>query len=301
MTFVFMHIGHLFSFIFTHKANYISFPCYRRLFPLIYLFFFMYFFFLLRNFTAYVLGKMAGSLCGAIWRATVGSGIRSSRPQVLLAGVAPRLRFQFLSTEVELADKTATSTTTSFDTTSRYKEKPWDYLISEEYQERYGEQPVWTNYRRNHKGGIPPQKTRKMCIRGDKVCGNPCPICRDQKLGVDYRNVKLLEQFISPHSGSILDATQTGVCRKQQKNLTNAITQARDHGLLSFHIPIIEFQPTADYSNTHAAVNKTPPAAALQNQTAWYPWYDWQQPPEKEVARLRKMYKPFLKVEAAPS
>lgn len=33
-----------------------------------------------------------------------------------------------------------------------------------EYIERYGTNPVWTGYRRNHKGGIPPQKTRKTCI-----------------------------------------------------------------------------------------------------------------------------------------
>ncbi|XP_030053239.1 small ribosomal subunit protein mS40 [Microcaecilia unicolor] len=242
---------------------------------------------------------MAASLCGIIWRRMLGTGIRGSQPQVLLAGLAPRLRFKFLSSTAETADMTDTSATAALNTMSRYKEKPWDYLTSEEYQERYGEQPVWANYRRNHKGGIPPQKTRKMCIRGGKVCGNPCPICRDQKLGLDYRNVKLLEQFISPYSGNILDATRTGVCRKQQKNLTKVIAQAREHGLLPFHIPFMEFQPAEDYVNTHAAVNKTPPAPALQNQTAWYPWYDWQQPADKEVARLRKMYKPFLKVEVA--
>lgn len=33
-----------------------------------------------------------------------------------------------------------------------------------EYFERYRTEPVWNGYRRNHKGGIPPQKTRKTCI-----------------------------------------------------------------------------------------------------------------------------------------
>uniref|UniRef100_A0A4W3GKI4 Small ribosomal subunit protein mS40 n=1 Tax=Callorhinchus milii TaxID=7868 RepID=A0A4W3GKI4_CALMI len=46
--------------------------------------------------------------------------------------------------------------------------------------------------------------------RGDKVSGNPCPICRDPKIHVDYRNVKLLEQFISPHTGQMYDPTRTG-------------------------------------------------------------------------------------------
>lgn len=73
-------------------------------------------------------------------------------------------------------------------TESRYKDRPWDYLESEgteinksviicsntcisyqlccltEYLERYGTDQVWVGYRRNHKGGIPPQKTRKTCI-----------------------------------------------------------------------------------------------------------------------------------------
>ncbi|XP_029440110.1 28S ribosomal protein S18b, mitochondrial [Rhinatrema bivittatum] len=239
---------------------------------------------------------MAASLRGVLWRAV--AVVRGPQFQAALAVWAPGLRLQFLSTDTKIADTTATS---AFDTSSRYKEKPWDYLTSEEYLERYGERPVWADYRRNHKGGIPPQKTRKTCIRGDKVSGNPCPICRDQKLGVDYRNVKLLEQFICPHSGSMLDATRTGVCMKQQKSLTKAIAQARDHGLLLFHIPFMEFQPREDYSNSHSAVSKTAPAPTLQNGAAWYAWYEWQQPPEKELARVRKLYKPYLKEAAAAS
>ncbi|XP_043940415.1 28S ribosomal protein S18b, mitochondrial [Protopterus annectens] len=185
---------------------------------------------------------------------------------------------------------------TGFDTVSRYKERPWEYLESEEYIERYGERPVWSDYRRNHKGAIPPQKTRKMCIRGDKVSGNPCPICRDQKLQIDYRNVKLLQQFVSPYTGIILDATRTGVCRKQHKNLTKAIQTARECGLLQFSIPFTELK-TEDYSNTHGAVVKTPPPPANQLQGPWYPWYDWLQPPAKEIAKMRKLYRKYLKEE----
>ena len=79
--------------------------------------------------------------------------------------------------------------------------------------------------------------------RKGKRVGNPCPICRDHNLHVDYRvsgggeggaqkwgekggnpssspssssssssgqNVKLLEQFVCPHSGSIFHPTHTG-------------------------------------------------------------------------------------------
>ncbi|MEE6515825.1 hypothetical protein FKM82_024903 [Ascaphus truei] len=55
-----------------------------------------------------------------------------------------------------------------FDTASRYKDQPWEYLASEEYLERYGQAAVWVGYRRNHKGAIPPQKTRKTCIVSDQ-------------------------------------------------------------------------------------------------------------------------------------
>ncbi|XP_062904198.1 28S ribosomal protein S18b, mitochondrial [Mobula hypostoma] len=180
----------------------------------------------------------------------------------------------------------------TFDMISRYKERPWEYLESEEYLERYGNRPVWANYRRNHKGLIPPQKTRKTCIRGDKISGNPCPICRDQKIQVDYRNVKLLEQFICPHSGETYHSTRTGVCMKQYKKLSKAIQDAKDHGLLRFQVPHVEIR-LEDYCGSHGAVGKTPPPP--RQEGPWYSWYEWQAPPEKDVARIRQMYKPFLK------
>ncbi|XP_075439664.1 small ribosomal subunit protein mS40 [Ascaphus truei] len=181
-----------------------------------------------------------------------------------------------------------------FDTASRYKDQPWEYLASEEYLERYGQAAVWVGYRRNHKGAIPPQKTRKTCIRGGKVCGNPCPICRDQKLGLHYRNVKLLQQFISPHTGTVYDPTRTGVCQKQQKILAKTIEQSKDHGFLSTPLSHVDL-PCEDYSNTHGAVARTlPPPSG-----PWYSWYEWQEPPARELARVRKLYAPFQKVDVA--
>ncbi|MGH0177146.1 UNVERIFIED_CONTAM: hypothetical protein FKN15_074566 [Acipenser sinensis] len=88
-------------------------------------------------------------------------------------------------------------------------------------------------------------KLAQVLKRGDKISGNPCPVCRDPKIQVDYRNVKLLEQFISTHSGVIHDPTRTGVCMKQHKNLTRAIDAARDHGLLPFLVPFVEFKMVA--------------------------------------------------------
>ncbi|KAI1902432.1 hypothetical protein AGOR_G00044700 [Albula goreensis] len=188
----------------------------------------------------------------------------------------------------------ASDATNTLESASRYKDKPWEYLESEEYAERYGSKPLWSDYRRNHKGGIPPQKTRKTCIRGDKVCGNPCPICRDANLIVHYQNVKLLEQFISPYTGIVYDPTRTGVCRKQQKHLNQAIETARDHGLLPFHVPYVDHSGE-DYSNSHHAVGHTPTPSSLTSGEPWYSWYGTMEADERAVARVKKIYKDYLK------
>ncbi|XP_016047682.2 small ribosomal subunit protein mS40 isoform X2 [Erinaceus europaeus] len=159
---------------------------------------------------------------------------------------------------------------------SPYKEEPWKYLDSEEYQNRYGSRPVWADYRRNHKGGIPSQRTRKTCI-----------------------NVKLLEQFVSAHTGVIFHAPYTGVCMKQHKMLTQAIHKARDYGLLNYHIPQVEPRDL-DFSTAHGAVSTTPPAPTLVSGDPWYTWYSWKQPPERELSRLRRLYQGHLKEESGP-
>jgi len=38
------------------------------------------------------------------------------------------------------------------------------YIVLSAYKETYSNKPVWTEYRRNHKGAFPPRKTRKTCI-----------------------------------------------------------------------------------------------------------------------------------------
>jgi small subunit ribosomal protein S18b, mitochondrial len=78
------------------------------------------------------------------------------------------------------------------------------YLKSAAYKETYGEIPVWVPYRRNHKGALPPRKTRRTCIRQGKIStGNPCPICRDEYLVLHHDNTSLLNQFISPQTGKV--------------------------------------------------------------------------------------------------
>lgn len=50
---------------------------------------------------------------------------------------------------------------------------------------------------------------------------------------IDYKNTKLLVKFISPQ-GKILPRRATGLTAKQQRNMANAIKQARMSGLLPF-------------------------------------------------------------------
>uniref|UniRef100_A0A1B0AH67 Pyridine nucleotide-disulfide oxidoreductase domain-containing protein 1 n=1 Tax=Glossina pallidipes TaxID=7398 RepID=A0A1B0AH67_GLOPL len=119
------------------------------------------------------------------------------------------------------------------------------YLKSSAYQQTYGNTLIWELYRRNHKGAIPPRKTRKTCVRKGVIStGNPCPICRDEYLVLDYRNLDLLRQFISPQTGEVLSYTKTGLCQKKHLQLLVAVEKAWDYGLLTYDVPFREF----DYS-----------------------------------------------------
>ncbi|XP_013101682.1 small ribosomal subunit protein mS40 [Stomoxys calcitrans] len=119
------------------------------------------------------------------------------------------------------------------------------YLTSSAYKQTYGEHFVWEQYRRNHKGPFPPRKTRKTCIRqGHISTGNPCPICRDEYLVLDHRNIELLKQFISPQTGQVLSYTKTGLCQKKHLQLLVAVERAWDYGLLTFDVPYREFDYT---------------------------------------------------------
>lgn len=113
------------------------------------------------------------------------------------------------------------------------------------------------------------------------------------------QNVKLLEQFVCAHTGIIFHAPYTGVCMKQHKKLTQAIQKARECGLLSYYVPQVEPRD-ADFRTVHGAVSVTPPAPTLLSGEPWYPWYSWQQPPERELSRLRRLYQGNLLEESGP-
>jgi len=108
------------------------------------------------------------------------------------------------------------------------------YMESTAYRMAYGDDPVWKHYRRNLKAGgqwISP--TREKCIRNGRITNaSPCPICRDMYLIVDFRNTKLLDQFVDKYSGVVYDSTKTGLCQEQMEKLMIQIEKAKDYGLL---------------------------------------------------------------------
>ncbi|KFV40185.1 hypothetical protein N328_01560, partial [Gavia stellata] len=56
-----------------------------------------------------------------------------------------------------------------------------------------------------------------------------CILCG---INVDYKNVQLLSQFVSPHTGCIYGRHITGLCNKKQKEITKAIKRAHVLGFM---------------------------------------------------------------------
>ncbi|XP_070995627.1 small ribosomal subunit protein mS40-like, partial [Oncorhynchus clarkii lewisi] len=171
--------------------------------------------------------------------------------------------------------------------TNCYKDRPWGYLESEEYIEHYGTSPVWSNYRRNQKGGIPPQKKRNTCIVGvtavvlcvlvmktflHKVTSGSRPTLFVRFEVTKVAHLYCYSTFLSRR------------VRNRKINSNQAIGTARDHGLLPFQVPHVDFSGE-NYSNSHDAVGSAPPPPIM---TPWYRWYHTIQPDETEVAQDKK-------------
>ncbi|XP_076364363.1 mitochondrial ribosomal protein S18C isoform X2 [Tachypleus tridentatus] len=66
-----------------------------------------------------------------------------------------------------------------------------------------------------------------------------CILCK-YGIHVDYKNVRLLSQFVSPYTGRIYDKHITGLCDRQQKRVKHEILKAQNFGTYSMcHSPDI--------------------------------------------------------------
>jgi small subunit ribosomal protein S18 len=71
---------------------------------------------------------------------------------------------------------------------------------------------------------------------GEDPYKNPvtqCIFCK-YNIPLDYKNVQLLSQFVSPNTGIIYSQQVTGLCHYKYNELNNVIIKARRLGLMPF-------------------------------------------------------------------
>ena len=78
-------------------------------------------------------------------------------------------------------------------------------------------------------GGGGPREGGRKFFRRKKVC----KFCVEKIDGINYKDVRLLSQFVS-EAGKIVPRRLTGVCTPHQRRLADAIKQARNIALLPF-------------------------------------------------------------------
>merc|ERR1711881_727601 len=69
---------------------------------------------------------------------------------------------------------------------------------------------------------------------GTYSSNHPCPLCRDWRLLINYRNVDLLKQFIDSSTGYMYPSNKTSICEFQQARVAQAIDAARILGYLEY-------------------------------------------------------------------
>lgn len=79
-------------------------------------------------------------------------------------------------------------------------------------------------------GGPGGREGGRKYFRRKKVC----KFCVEKIDAIDYKDYRLLGQFVSAESGKIVPRRLTGVCTPHQRRLSVAIKQARNIALLPF-------------------------------------------------------------------
>ena len=73
------------------------------------------------------------------------------------------------------------------------------------------------------------QRPQKKLFSRKKVCR----FCSDKEQNIDYKDVKMLQKFIT-EQGKIIPKRITGTCSKYQRELSIAIKRARHMALLPY-------------------------------------------------------------------
>uniref|UniRef100_A0A3P8ZB43 Small ribosomal subunit protein bS18m n=1 Tax=Esox lucius TaxID=8010 RepID=A0A3P8ZB43_ESOLU len=77
------------------------------------------------------------------------------------------------------------------------------------------------------------QKSDDMPLQMENPYKQPQKGCILCNITVDFKNVQLLSQFISPHSGRIYGRHITGLCAKKQREISKAVKKAHSMGFMS--------------------------------------------------------------------
>ncbi|KAJ7327176.1 hypothetical protein JRQ81_016935 [Phrynocephalus forsythii] len=106
---------------------------------------------------------------------------------------------------------------------------------------------VLTGWRKSSwTSGVVTLQNRKYCLQAEQISSQgdmpiemedpyteapeKCILCG---ITVDYKNVQLLSQFISPYTGKIFGRHITGLCSKKQNELSKAIKRSQFAGFMS--------------------------------------------------------------------
>ncbi|KAM7445806.1 28S ribosomal protein S18c [Porites harrisoni] len=69
-----------------------------------------------------------------------------------------------------------------------------------------------------------------------------CLLCpKRTDVEINYKNVRLLSQFLSPHTGRMYGRTLTGLCDKKQTEISRAIRRARAIGFMPVTMKYVAF------------------------------------------------------------
>ncbi|KAM4635156.1 small ribosomal subunit protein bS18m [Polymixia lowei] len=77
------------------------------------------------------------------------------------------------------------------------------------------------------------QQNDDMPVKMENPFKEPQKGCILCSVSVDYKNIQLLSQFISPHTGRIYGRHITGLCGRKQKEVSKAIKKAHAMGFMS--------------------------------------------------------------------
>jgi len=87
--------------------------------------------------------------------------------------------------------------------------------------------------RKSYGAGASDDAEKPVFQRNVRFKRKVCRFCHDKNAAIDYKDVKLMEQFITDR-GKILPRRVTGTCAKHQRGVAQAVKRARIIALIPF-------------------------------------------------------------------